>query len=189
MHSLLLITLLAGASVGGAVAGDHHAAHRPWSLTAAYVGELGVRPGAQVGLEYALAPLAWLSVIGRVNLGGYVHYRYATALYADLELGVRATTTGGFVIDLLGNAGYLHQFPNGVTYHVTPSGAAVEAPNAGYPGVRLGGTIGLGADLSRTSLRWPVTLMLRLGAFEEKPLAGGSQLHPEAQLGFSWTLG
>jgi hypothetical protein len=121
--------------------------------------------------------------------GSYVHYRYAVALYADVELGARATTTGGFLVDLLGNLGYLHQFPNGVVYQVPSATTAVVVSNAGYPALRLGGTLGLGVDLSRTSLRWPVTVVLRLGAFEERPFAGGSQLHPEAQLALSWTLG
>jgi len=105
----------------------------PWSLTAAYVGELLVRPGGQVGIEYALTPLSWLSLVGRANLGGYVHYRYAVAFYADVELGARATTTGGFIVELLGNAGYLHRFPDGSVYQVSSQGEAVVAPNLGDP--------------------------------------------------------
>ena len=162
---------------------------RQLALTAAYVGEQGVHPGGQAGVEYALVPLRWLSVVGRLNLGGYVHYRYATSLYADVELGLRATTTGGFVVDLLGNAGYLHQFPNGVLYRVPEGGAPIVAPNPGFPAARLGGTLGLGADLSRTRLDWPVTITLRLGAFAQLFFGGGVELHPEAQLMLTWMLG
>ncbi len=38
-----------------------------------------------------------------------------------------------------------------------------------------------------TRLSWPLTLVLRVGAFKDRPLSGGSQLHPEAQLAVSWT--
>ncbi len=159
------------------------------SVTAAYLGEEFFHPGGQLGLEYVVARHTWLSLVAGANLGGFVHYRYVTGLYLDAALGARATTASGFVVELLGDVGSLHLFPDGPVYQVPSAGGApVQVANLGRPAFRFGGTLGLGADLARTKLEWPLSLTLRLGAFGETDFRGTAQAHPEALLCLAWQL-
>jgi hypothetical protein len=189
MLPLLLVTTLLGAAPSEAAAVVEAPAERRLGLTAAYLGEEVVHPGGQLGVEYTLGHLAWLSFLAGANLGGFVHPRYVVGLYLDAELGVRATTSGGFLVDVLGDVGYLHLFPDGTVYEVPSPGAApVVVANLGRPAFRFGGTLGLGADLSRTGWRLPLSIVLRLGAFGETRFTGGVLLHPQALLGVCWAL-
>jgi hypothetical protein len=159
------------------------------SLTAAYLGEEVFHPGGQLGLEYVLARHAWLELVGGVNLGGYAHYRYATGLYLDAAVGARATMDSGFLVEVLGDVGYLHLFPYGAIYQVPSGGGApTQVANLGRPALRFGGTLGLGVELSRTRLAWPLAVTLRVGAFGEAQLGGGVQAPPEALACVSWRL-
>jgi RNA polymerase sigma-70 factor, ECF subfamily len=134
-----------------------------------------------VAVSMAFGPAAGLPLVDRLV------DEQATGLYFDAEVGGRITTSSGFVIDLMGNAGYLHMIPSGTVYRVPVGGGApVESANWGRPTFRFGGTLGLGVDLARTAVRRPVVLLLRMGAFGETQFGGGPIAHPEVRLGFSW---
>jgi hypothetical protein len=166
------------------------ALERRWSLTGAYLGEEVFHAGGQLGVEYVLARWGWLSVAAGANLGAYAHYRFAAGLYLDGALAARATTSVGFLVELAVDAGYLHLFPWGPVYQVPAGGGApVGVANLGRPALRFGGTLGLGVDAERTTLRWPLTITVRLGAFGEADLVGGVVAHPEALLCLGLRLG
>lgn len=160
---------------------------RRLSLTAAYVAEELVHPGGQLGLEYALFRRSWLSFIAGANLGGFVHPRYVATLSFTGVLGVRATTPSGFLVDLTGELGYLHLFPDGAVYQVPDDGTPRQVPNLGRPAFRAGGTLGLGFDFSRP-LKLPLTVVLRVGAFGETRFSYGVILHPQVLLSVSWAV-
>jgi hypothetical protein len=162
---------------------------RRLAVSAAYLGEQVFHPGGRLGAEYLLARLGWLSLAVGANLGGYAHYRYATGLYLDGAVTARATTASGFVVELSGDAGYLHVIPWGPLYQVPPDGGAPhEVANLGRPAFRFGGLLGLGVDASRTRLGWPLRLTVQLGAFGETEFRGGVQAHPEALLCLAWSV-
>jgi hypothetical protein len=159
------------------------------SVTASYLSEQLVHPGGQLGIEYTFARFSWLSFIAGANVGGYAHYRYAVGLYVDAALGARATTNTGFLVELLGDVGELHQFPYGEVYEVpSPKAAPVLVTSTGRAAFRLGGTLGLGADLSRTALKQPLAITLRMGAFAETQFRAPLLPHLQVLLALSWRL-
>jgi hypothetical protein len=189
MNPFILLALL---SAVPPLTADVQAAPAPLmrrlTLTAGYLGEQLFHPGGQLGVEYTLGRFSALSLVATGNLGGFVHYRYATGLYADAGVGARVTAHSGFLVELLGDIGYLHLIPNGAVYKVPDQGGAPQQiANLGRPAFRFGGTLGLGVDLSHTPLKVPLALTLRLGVFGETQFSEGVLLHPHALVCVSWS--
>ena len=101
---------------------------------AGYHGETISHPGIQLGVEKQLGGSEKFNSLFALSIGGYVHPRNNTSLFAQAQLGQRIFFRSGLFIDHFIGFGYLHQFVHGgATYEVLPNGAVVELKNHGQP--------------------------------------------------------
>ena len=135
---------------------DGPGGERVLPVTAGYFGETLAHPGLYVGTERSLA----MGFGVEYGVGGYVHYRYQSALFASVAMSWRLTTAVGYTFSLAVGIGYLHAFRSGgPTYTVYDSGQVEETTDWGSPSFMPSFKLGLlGWDFrTRAGLPWRVS--------------------------------
>lgn len=183
MRPLLLALVLAAAPFSA------RAQLGPPAVTVGWFGETLLHPGGRVGAETALAERGGHRLLGGGHLSGYLHAGHHLGLLADLELGYRHTFSGGFFLEARAGLGYLRTFLHGDVFERGSDGTFRRASSlAGANAFALTQAAGVGWDLGRRS-GLPLSVFLRLGAFERAPFNQGWAVHLTSQLGLSWQLG
>ena len=155
------------------------------AVTGGYFGEVITHTGLFAGYEHNLMPRKHYQILPSMTLGGYVHRRNHTALFAELGIAQRLIFRKRFFLEQSFGIGYLHTFLNGgPVYEVKEDGTVSKSSNLGRPHVMPSVSIGFGWNIA-ASKKLPLLVFLRPKAFWQYPFNGYALPHLAIQAGIT----
>lgn len=158
---------------------------RPIRIGAAYLGQLALRPGAQltVGTPLLNGSVGFLWLRGM--LAGWVHPRVTTTLMLGPELAGQLVSSKGWTGELDVGAGYGHRFLASRTYSVSEAGEVSRTRDGGRASFLPWCALGVGKEFGWKTLH---AITFRTLVAFQVPYNGGVLMHPALSLGAEWQL-
>ena len=142
------------------------------ALNLGYFGETVTHYGINLGVEYYPHQTDRHQMILAGGIGGYVHLRNNSSLFARAQWGQRLNFKSGLFLDQFFGLGYLHQFVHGGDlYEVKPNGAVVETPNSGQSLIMPSISMGIGYRFTKNNASG-MKIYLRPELFWKAPFNG-----------------
>lgn len=152
-----------------------------------YFGETGVYPGVVLELEYETYRSEHLSTISRATAGYYAHPRSHSALFMDIQQGLRRTFNSGIIIESSIGLGVMLSYYNEEVYKLTESGEFEETSRVARPDLMPSITLGLGYDFSNDK-EYRRMAWVRPKMFWQYPYNTLALPHLSLQIGYTHTF-